>query len=246
MRGQDTSPGRRVLERDRARTGGGPRVVGAACGVALDRSTVADDRTLAPSPSRQRRAWRAGLRPRSQWLLPAAACGLLVLALEGRSGSTDAIATALLPGSITAAAWLDTVVGWLLVGWAIAALLVLGVAVLGRRLGSVSSTERRRLRAASSRPAWLGRAAISLALGAGSMLALRGVLAGAARGVDATEASLTALWLGWASRVGAVLAVALALAALLELLLDGSERRDRLRLSPEQARQLARDGGRSR
>ncbi|MEX1364636.1 MAG: hypothetical protein AB1Z98_16030 [Nannocystaceae bacterium] len=207
---------------------------------------MADDRTLAPSPSRQRRAWRAGLRPRSEWLLPAAACGLLALALEGRSGSGDAIATVLRPGSVTAAAWLDTVVDALVVGWVVAALLVLAVAVLGRRLGAVSSSEARRLRAGSSRPAWLGRAAIALALGAGSMLALRGVLAGAARGVDATEASLTALWLGWASRVGVVLAMALALAALLELRLDRSERRDRLRLSREQARQLARDGGRSR
>ena len=29
---------------------------------------MADDRTLAPSPARLQRAWRAGLRPRSQWL----------------------------------------------------------------------------------------------------------------------------------------------------------------------------------
>lgn len=205
---------------------------------------MADARTIAPSTARLRRAWQAGMRAGARGLVPAVACGLIAIALGG--GAND-VASWLRPGSVGPDAWLDAVAHWLVVGWLVALAVVLGVAALLGRLGSVSTRARDRLRPAPSRPAWLARAAVGLALAAGLALALRGVLATAARSVDASEAGLSAAWLGWATTLASIGAAALGLAALAELVIDRHERRGRLFIDRQRARDEARDrGGRAR
>lgn len=221
-----------------------PRV-GAHGDGALDPEAVADDRTLAPSAARVRRAWRAGLRPRSAWLLPAAACGLVALALRG--GLASEAPAWIRPGAIAPEAWLERVSLVLVVGWLAMGGLVLGVAALARRLGPVSAADGQRLRPAPERPAWIQRGGLGLVLALVLLVALRGVLAGAARSVDASEAGLTALWSGWAATLGGGLAIGLLVAALVDLLIDRRERVARLFLHPQQQRDEARHaGGRAR
>jgi hypothetical protein len=216
-------------------------------GVALHRETMADDRTIAPGPSRWHRAWQAGLRPWSPWLLPAAACGLLALAVDGSGASTAAAWLDPRPGAVAPAAWLGSLVERLVMLLAATGVAVVGLAVLSRRLGVVSTLEQRRLRAAPARPAVLARLLLCVCVGMGVVLALEGVLAGAARAVDASESGLHALWLGWAGRAGAALSLGLGLGAAVELWLDHRDRGARLWQSPEQARDEVRAaGGRSR
>lgn len=205
---------------------------------------MSDDRTLAPSAARQRRAWRAGLRPSSRALLPAAACGLLALALDGTTGE---VGTWVQPGAVSSESWLGAVARVLGIGWLVAAAVVLGLAALTRRLGVVAASDRRRLRPAPARPLGLLRIALGLGLGAVTLAAVSGVLAGAARGVDASEASLGTLWLGWATTLAITMAAVLGLGALVELVVDRHERVGRLFLDHAGARELARDaGGRAR
>ena len=94
---------------------------------------MADDRTLAPSPSRGSQAWHAGLRPWSGWVLPAAGCGLLVLAIDHlRDGGHPWVD--LTPGTLAPAEWLGTLVdrlGLLLVA---AGVVVFALTLLSQRL----------------------------------------------------------------------------------------------------------------
>jgi hypothetical protein len=215
-------------------------------GVALDRETMADDRTIAPGPSRWHRAWQAGLRPWSAWLLPATACGLLALAIDG-AGARPAAWLDPRPGAVTPAAWLDVLVESLVALLAAVGVVVVGLAVLSGRLGVISTLEQQRLKAAPARPSVLARLLLCVAVGVGVVLALEGVLAGAARGVDASEAGLRTLWLHWAGRAAAALSLGLGLGAAVELWLDRRDRDAQLWQSPEQARDEARAaGGRSR
>jgi hypothetical protein len=209
---------------------------------------MADDRTLAPTPQRWSRAWQAGLRPSSGWLWPAAACGLLALAIGRlREGGEPWLALGPVPGAMTPEAWLGSLAAWLVGVLAIAGLATVGLALLSQRLGWVSAIEQQRLLPAPARPAVLGRVVLCTVVGIGFVLALAGVLAGSARAVDASEAGLAALWLGWAERACFALAVGLSLGAIVELLLDRRDRELRLWQTPQAARDEARAaGGRSR
>ncbi|MCH9681382.1 MAG: hypothetical protein K0V04_08115 [Deltaproteobacteria bacterium] len=205
---------------------------------------MADDRTIAPGSSRLQRAWAAGLRPRAGWLLPAMAVGLSAMAVDGM---TRGPIFDVRPGAVSASAWLPTLGWWLAGGWLVAGALVVVVAVSIRRLGGVSSVARDRLSAAQVRPAATVRICLTVLLWVGLTMALVGVVAGAARAADAGEAGLTALWWGWTVRGGAVLAVGLGLAALVELFIDRHERVGALFQSREQVREQARArGGASR
>lgn len=147
------------------------------------------------------------------------------------------------PGTLSPKRWLERITWSLGAVWGLIGLLVLVVSLLTRQLGGISASARDRLRAARSRPAVFPLVGLTLLVGVGSILALAGVLAGAARSVDATAAGLVFVWRSWATRAAAVLAVGLSLAALGELVLDRSDRRARLRQSREQLREDLRDAG---
>jgi hypothetical protein len=207
---------------------------------------MADDRTLAPSPARWHRAWLSGLRPWSGWSWPALACGLVALAID-RMGEGGEPWLDPSPGTARPGAWLGTAAAWLAAVLATAGIAAVALALASQRLGWVSMLEQRRLHAAPARPAVLARLGLCAAVGLLLVLALDGVLAGAARAVDADEAGLATLWLGWAGRATTALAVGLGLGAAVELLLDRRDRGARLWQTPQQARDEVRSaGGRSR
>lgn len=209
-----------------------------------------DERTLAPSPARWSRAWDAGMRPWAGWLWPAAACGLLAAAIGRLREGGDvglALRLAVGPGRVAPQAWLGAVVEVLGGVLAVAGLATLGLAVVSQRLGWVSTLARQRLSATPARPAVLARLGLCAVVGLAVVLALAGGLAGSARAVDASEASLAVLWLGWAERAAVVLAGALGVGALAELLLDRRDRERRLWQTPQQVRDEDRAaGGRAR
>jgi hypothetical protein len=211
---------------------------------------MADDRTLAPTPQRWSQAWQAGLRPWSAWLWPAAACGLLALAIGRLRESGEAwleLSPAVSPGAVVPEAFVGSLAAWLAGVLAVAGLATVGLALLSQRLGWISAIEQQRLLPAPARPAVLGRIVLCTIVGMGLVLALAGVLAGSARAVDASEAGLFTLWLGWAERACVVLAVGLSLGAIVELLLDRRDRERQLWQTPQAVRDEARAaGGRSR
>lgn len=212
--------------------------------------TMSDERTVAPSPARWSRAWDAGMRPWSGWLWPAVVCGLLALAIDRLRHEEDAwleLGTVLRPGSLEPEVWLGVVVTALGGVLAVVGGASLVLALVSQRLGWVSTDERERLLPAPARPVVLARVVLCLAVGLGLALALAGVLAGSARAVDASEASLVSLWLEWAQRAFAVLALALGVGAIVDLLLDRRDREQQLWQTPQAARDEARAaGGRSR
>lgn len=214
-------------------------------GIELDREAMSDERTVAPSPARWSRAWDAGMRPWSGWLWPAVACGLLALAIDRLSHGDPwlELGALLRPGGVGVEAWLATVVTALASVLAVAGGASLVLALVSQRLGGVSSDERERLSPAPARPVVLARAVLCFVVGLGLALALTGVLAGSARAVDASEAGLTLLWLGWAQRALALLALALGVGALVDLLLDRRDREQRLWQTPQAAREEARAAG---
>ena len=164
-----------------------------------------------------------------------------------RSGGEPWITLDLRPGAVAPEAFVDSLVAWLVGVLAVVGLAMVGLALVSQRLGWVSTLEHQRLLPAPARPAVLARLVLCLAVGAGLVLALVGVLAGAARAVDASEAGLAMLWLEWAERACVVLAGGLLLGAVVELLLDRRDREAQLWQTPQAARDEARAaGGRSR
>jgi len=204
---------------------------------------MADDRTIAPGPARWRRAWQAGMRPRSRWLWPAVTCAVAAIALDGGPPPVEAWSLDVRPGGLTPERWWPTVLEHLGLVWLGAAGLMLVVALLSRRLGAVSTRAHRRLGAASIGRSVLGPQVIAAALALGLGAALVGVLAGAARSADASEAGLRLLWWGWAAKGAAACAVGLLAAAVAELALDRRQREAALRQSPQQVRDRARGSG---
>ena len=200
---------------------------------------MSDERTIAPSPGRLRRAWRAGQRPWSPWVFPAVGLAVLSIAFD-RMRSADELVLDVRPGALEPAGWLAEVSGWLGAGWLLAGLGLVAMGLLLRRVGAVSTRDAQGLGAAAVAPGfWLRLIVVALVLiGLGS--AFDGVMAGAARGVDASTAGLSALWIGWAMKLCAGLALALGLAAGVDLLLDQRDRWTRLFQTQEQRRAHAR------
>jgi hypothetical protein len=218
--------------------------------------TMADDRTVAPTPARVRKAWKAGTRAPHRWLTGAAAVWVTTWWLAARSPSIasvageirramsapdgpDAVAvvTPLVVDAAVLVAWVSSAVvaAWLLVG------LVTGT------LGPV----RRMPAAPRAAPAdrWTDGVWPALALATVWLCAavLAPVLAGAARAPGASLAGLEALWHAWAVRIGVVTGGALAAAGLVEHAVERRRLVRRLHASPEQLAQERRDaGGRGR
>jgi hypothetical protein len=190
------------------------------------------------------------MRPWTGWLWPAVVCGLLALGLDRLSRGGEPwleLGPILRPEGLAPEAWLGSVVTALASVLAVVGGTSLVLALVSQRLGWVSTDDQQRLLAAPARPVVLARVVLCLAVGLGLALALAGVLAGSARAVDASEASLTLLWLEWAQKAFAVLALALGLGAIVDLLLDRRDREQRLWQTPQAARDEARAaGGRSR
>lgn len=168
-------------------------------------------------------------------MFPAVGFVVLALALQ-HMRSAETLALDVRPGALEPAGWLPHVAGWLGVGWLLAGLVVIVGALVLRRLGGVSQRDGQGLGAAAASPGfWLRLVVVALMLvGLGS--AFDGVLAGAARGVDASAAGLTTLWVEWAAMVCLGLALASALAAGVDLLLDQRDRWLRLFQTQEQRR----------
>jgi hypothetical protein len=212
---------------------------------------VDDDRTIAPSPGRLRRAWQAGLRPGSRWLV----LGLTlvgVTAWVGRStGELDPRPVAvqleltLVDPSRASAVLMDLVHAALAVAGVVVAMVlgvVLLVATLTGGLGPIDAAQRRGLALGRVRVSGLPLVAIAAAalLISGGQLAA--VVAGASRAVDASEGGLVAAWQGWAMHTAWMLALVLVGCGLVEL---GLARR-RLRLALHQSVAGAREDMRRR
>jgi hypothetical protein len=166
---------------------------------------LADDGSIAPDPRRLARAQRAGLRPGSPWLTPAMLCLGLAAGLRwGGPAVLERWRTMWSPGSLDG---VGALVVTLMIG---AAVISVGVAALAGSLGWVDARAREGLAVGELRSA--GRGALALVVPVLVVLVLAGVVAGAARAVDASEAGLTGLWWAWAQRllvaVGGLLLVA--------------------------------------
>src|SRR5688572_10850366 len=121
---------------------------------------MADDRTLAPSPARLQRAWRAGMRPRARWLGTAAMLASVAMIASAWHPSPDAdllhswsraLAArgapplSIVVDSLIAAGWLALAFTGVAVGARLAIDLLTGA------LGPVDASLRPSLRAMSSR-----------------------------------------------------------------------------------------------
>jgi hypothetical protein len=184
----------------------GRKISWPAGGLALHLAALADDGSIAPDPRRLARAHRAGLRPSSPWLVPAALCLGLAAALRWLGPALLQRWQASWTGGV-APAQLGAVVGEWLAG---AAALVLLVALLGGGLGWVDARAGRGLGVGGQRSG--ARGALTVIVAALVVVLLAGVCAGAARAVDASETGLWTLWWAWSQRllfeVGGLLLVA--------------------------------------
>lgn len=177
------------------------------------------DATTPPSRARLALAWRVGLRARSPRLVPALICLALAAAIPQRV--EPALASAL------RAAWsgrdghvlLNMFAGTWPIAVASLGALALAAAAATGSLGWVGGDRARLGRVGATRPG-VGAAAVAAAVIVALALAVRGVVAGAARGTLTSEAGLSTLWLEWLRRgllaIGAVMLVA----ALIELVLQ--------------------------
>jgi hypothetical protein len=214
---------------------------------------VADDRTLAPSPARLQRAWRAGLRPRSRWLSTALVLAVVAMVASAWQPSTDAdlvqgwsralAARGAPPMHVVA----DTLVaaGWIalaFVGLAVGARVAIDLVTGG--LGPIDASLRGSLRAQSSRASALPLAVIAAIVVFGVAAELTPVVAGAARAVDAPAPALAPLLRAWMVDVSAIGAVVLGLAGLIELAIDRRRRDRSLYQSFAQAREDRQERGR--
>lgn len=212
------------------------------------------DRTIMPSAARVRRGWRAGLRAQSRWLDTAAGLAAVGLVL-------GAIPWSMASGWGTrwqAAMVQPELVGPLLLeaGWGAAAIvlaLCLGFgsarvlsAALAGRAGPVERALRTPLRAAPVGSGAISLALLSLMALLGLGLAVRGVVAGAARSVDASTGGVLQLWTSWPQRAWASALVVLGIVGWVELVLSRRRIAAALAQTREQARDdfKARSGGR--
>lgn len=212
------------------------------------------ERTIMPSAARLLRGWRAGLRGQSRWLDAAAGLAAVGLVLGAMPWSM---------ASGWGARWQAAMVqpermGPLLfeAGWSAAALglalclafgsaRVLSAAFAGR-VGAVERGRRAQLRAAPAVSGAAPLALLSLMALLGMGLAVRGVMAGAARSVDATASGTLQLWTMWPQRAWAAALVVLGILGWVELVLSRRRIAGQLAQTPEQARDdlKARSGGR--
>lgn len=168
---------------------------------------MADDGSIAPDPRRLARAQRAGLRPGSPWLMPGALCLALAAGLRWYGPAVMETWRAAWSGGLAGGAAIGELVITLMIAAAVVSVLV---AVLTGTLGWIDTRAREGLAVGSLRSE--ARGALALVVPVLVVVLLAGVIAGAARAVDASEAGLSALWWAWSQRllvgVGGLLLVA--------------------------------------
>lgn len=199
---------------------------------------------MLPNPARLRRGWRAGLRGRSVWLDTAAglaATGLVLGAIPwsmasgfGQRWQAAVADPRHMSGVLSEVLW-----GALALGAALAIAFglarVLSAAFAGR-VGLVERSGFARLGVARSTQGTVSLGLLSVIALVAVVLAVRGVLAGAARSVDATAAGTVELWSLWPQRTWGACLVVLGLVGWVELVVSHRRNRDRLAQTPEQAR----------
>lgn len=212
------------------------------------------ERTIAASPARLRRGWRAGLRAQSRWLDTAAgllAVGFVLSAIPWHAMSgigarwqaavADPTTSGNLLGEVVTAASMLAVA--LAAAFGLARLLS---ALLAGRVGPVDRSGLARLGAAPARPAAMVWVALSVLAVVSAVVLTRDVVAAGARAVDASPAATVMLWTTWPQRAWAVCLALLAVVGWAELMLARRQTRHRLAQSPQQLRddRLAQAGGR--
>lgn len=205
---------------------------------------MSGERTILPNPARLRRGWRAGLRARSLWLDTAAglaAVGLVLGAMPWSMASgfghrwqaavadprhADRLLSEAVWGALALGAALATAYGLAR---------VLSAAFAGR-VGPVDRGGAARLRAARSTRGGVSLVLLSTMAVVAAVVGVRGVLAGAARSVDATAAGTLKLWAMWPQRTWAVCLVVLGLVGWVELVISRRRNHHRLAQTPADAR----------
>ncbi|MBL4688103.1 MAG: hypothetical protein JKY37_26170, partial [Nannocystaceae bacterium] len=186
---------------------------------------MADDRPIAPSVARIERAHAAGIRPDARWL----GCGIaaLVAAVLLASASLEEIGAALSVGEPHADAAGSVRAGLTIWATMVAALVGAAIAtrVLCGSLGSRDGRARARLGPVVVRGNALTAAVLTVAAVFATLALLRGVLAGAARSVDASPDGMVAVWTSWGVSVLVATGAVLCAAGLFEVLAWRSSRR---------------------
>ncbi|EDM74909.1 hypothetical protein PPSIR1_24559 [Plesiocystis pacifica SIR-1] len=215
---------------------------------------------LPPNPQRVRGARAAGLRPRGRaWgaglcLLAAGLTGELARSggldgalwraleaqLGGHAGSEDLPAGLLARAASSLAGVTVAAAALILVG------LTLGALVAKRRGQGPELRPRGPLALAPDQPRPGHVVALTLVAAAASVAILGPVLAGAARGADASASALTALWLTWIARALGCAGASLALVGLGERWSSGRSLWWALHETPQMRREADRRRGPSR
>lgn len=212
---------------------------------------MSGERTILPNPARMRRGWRAGLRGRSVWLDTAAglaAVGLVLGAIPWSmaSGFGQRWQSAVADPRHTAGLLSEVVWGALAVGAALATAYglarVLSAAFAGR-VGPVDRAGLARLGVARSTRGAVSLLLLSAMAVVAVVLGVRGVLAGAARSIDATAAGTIELWALWPQRTWAVCLVVLGMVGWVELVVSRRRNQHRLAQTPTDAREDRRARG---
>lgn len=203
------------------------------------------DRTIMPSAARLRRGWRAGLRSQSRWLDVAAglaAVGLVLRAMPwsmavgwGSRWQAAMVQPERMGSLLLEAAWAAAAIG-LALCLAFGLARVLSAAFAGR-VGAVERGSLAPLRAGPAASGAASLALLSLIALVGMALAVRGVMAGAARSVDATAGGTWQLWTLWPQRAWVAALIVLCIVGWVELALS----RRRLVASLAQTQEQARD-----
>lgn len=211
------------------------------------------ERTIMPSAARLRRGWRAGLRAQSRWLDAAAglaAVGLVLGAIPwsmasgwGARWQAAMVQPEGMGPLLLEAGWAAAAIG-LALCLAFGSARVLSAAFAGR-VGPVDSGRRTQLGAASAGSGAASLALLSLMALVAMGLAVRGVMAGAARSVDASASGILELWTAWPQRAWAASLVVLGVVGWVELVLSRLRLANQLAQTREQARDdlKARSGG---
>ena len=207
---------------------------------------MSDDRTLAPSPSRLKRAWRAGLRVQSKWLAIALRLAVLGIVFSAWPPAPDPelvagwAAAAASPGAPDLAILSDTLLaaGRVAITFAVLAVAVhVVLALLTGSLGPTDARLRERLRAAPSHVYVVPFAVLTAVVGIGYAISVLPVMAGAARAADAPATALAPMFSAWVVHVCVAGAAILALAGLAELALERHRRVRSLYQSFSEARE---------